>query len=126
VGNDIVINAPAPEDLTATQTSYLELRLVVTDADGLQTTVIRNVRPKRVLIRFATYPPELLLKVDGKCMRSPRVLTSWWGYPIRVDAPDQTDADGRRWVFQAWSDGRARNHVIVTPAALRGYRATFR
>lgn len=126
VGNDIVINAPAPEDLAATLTSYLELRLVVTDARGLKTTVVRNILPRRVLIRLATSPPGLLLKVDGKGMRAPHAFTSWWGYQIRIIAPDQTSAAGRRWVFKAWSDGRARNHVIVTPAALRGYGATFR
>lgn len=125
-GNGIVITAPAPEDLAAARTSYLELRLVVTDARGLETRVVRNVRPKLVNIRFDTVPAGLRLAVDGTGGRSPRAFTSWQAYRIKVFAPDQENRSGRRFIFKSWSDRGARTHVIITPSSARVYRATFR
>jgi glucose/arabinose dehydrogenase len=124
-GNNIVITAPAPEELAATKTSFLELQLVATDARGQQTSVVQNVLPKRVQLSFATVPSGRKLDINGTRVTAPRTYTSWQAYKITVRAPDQTDASGRRWVFKSWSDGGGREHVITTPGTARTYTATF-
>ena len=48
VGNDIVITTPAPEDLAAAATSYLEIRLTATDSFGAQATVTQDFQPHKV------------------------------------------------------------------------------
>ena len=54
VGNDVPLSAPAPEDLAATTSSYLEVRLTATDASGLSRTAVRELRPRLVDVTPAT------------------------------------------------------------------------
>ncbi|MGH8502024.1 MAG: PQQ-dependent sugar dehydrogenase [Gammaproteobacteria bacterium] len=125
-GNGIVVTAPAPEDLVAARTSYLEVRLVAKDARGLETAVVHNVLPRLVKVNFASVPTNLRLKINGQGVTAPKSYTSWDGYRINVVAPNQTDASGRRYVFRSWSDGGAQSHVITTPSAPGTFTATFR
>ncbi len=41
-GNNLTFQAPAPEDLSATTNSFLEVILTATDSGGLSTTVTRR------------------------------------------------------------------------------------
>lgn len=124
-GNNIAITAPIPEGLVATTTSYLILRLTAKDARGLVKTVVQRLNPQRINISFATQPTGLKLRVDGTEYTTPRTLTSWEGYQVNIIAPNQTNANGD-WTFDAWSDGGAQTHTIVTPSSSRTYTATFR
>ena len=58
-GSSVAITAPAPEDLTATANSYLEVRLTATDSQGLSTTASRELRPRLVNLNLATNPAGL-------------------------------------------------------------------
>jgi glucose/arabinose dehydrogenase len=122
-GNNVPLVAPPPEDLAATETSFLEVRLTATDRLGAQGTVARNLLPRLVDVTFATVPPGLQVVVNGQPV-SGRVV-SWEGYALNVDAPSQSDTAGRRWFFASWSDAGARNHTIVTPATPATYAASF-
>ncbi|MEY2522517.1 MAG: hypothetical protein QOJ66_1082 [Ilumatobacteraceae bacterium] len=124
-GNDITIKAPAPEDLAATKTSYLEINLTVTDSQGLTTTVTRLVYPHLVDVTFATDPPGLTLDVNDVTVTGPETVTSWAGYVLAVSAPTPQSAGGQSWGFSSWSDAGLRAHTIVTPASPAVYTATF-
>lgn len=124
-GNNIEIVAPQPEDLDATATSYLEIRLTATDSDGLSGTVIRNFQPNRVQVALETVPEGLDLTVQGTSITDPETLTSWQGWNLQVFAPNQTDTNGDTWVFSSWSDGGNQGHTIVTPGTAATYTATF-
>ena len=119
-GNNLTFTAPAPEDLAATTNSYLEVRLTATDSGGATATVSRNVMPKTVAITFATNPTGLQVTVNGSTLVGPTTITSWQGYVLNVNAPNQT-----KWRFSSWSDGGAQAHAIVTPASPATYTATF-
>jgi glucose/arabinose dehydrogenase len=121
----ITFTAPAPEDLEATENSYLEIILSGTDSGGLNTTVIRNLYPTQVPVTFETDPPGLDLTVQGAPVTDPETLTSWQGWGLQVFAPNQTDTNGDTWVFSSWSDGGNQGHTIVTPASAATYTATF-
>jgi glucose/arabinose dehydrogenase len=123
-GNGIVIVTPAPEDLPATTTSFLEVRLTATDARGLSQTITRELRPRLVRLRFATRPRALQLRIQGTMLRAPQNIVSWLAYRIHVDAPKQI-RKGKVWRFLEWSDGRKRRHIIRTPSKRRTYRAFF-
>ena len=123
-GNGIVIVTPAPEDLPATTTSFLEVRLTATDARGLSQTITREFRPRLVRLRFATRPRGLKLRIQGTMLRAPQDIVSWPGYRIHVDAPKQIK-EGKVRRFLKWSDGRKRRHIIRTPSKRRTYRAFF-
>jgi glucose/arabinose dehydrogenase len=124
-GNNLTIQAPAPEDLQATTTSYLEIRLTATDSQAASITVHRDVRPRLVQVTLDSTPSGLTLSANGTPVTTPRTVTSWQGYTLSVSAATQRDAAGRSWLFSSWSDGGAATHTVVTPATAASYRATF-
>jgi PKD repeat protein len=119
-GNGIVITAPPPEDLAATETSYLEVQLTATDSRGLRATVTRIIEPRTVDITFQSSPIGRTLTVNGTVLTTPATVTSWERYALNVDAPAQPG-----FVFASWSDGGAKAHTITTPATPTTYTATF-
>src|SRR5262249_39076439 len=124
-GNGIAITAPAPEDLAATTTSYLEIRLTATDAAGASTTVTQRFNPALVSITLATEPAGASLAVNGTSVVGPRTVTSWQRYVLNVSAATQIDSSGQRWLPMGWSDRGALAHAIVTPATATTYSARF-
>lgn len=124
-GNNVPLQAPAPEDLTATTTSYLEIRLTATDSRGLSRTVTQDLDPRLVSITFDTQPGGRRVEVLGQSFTAPADITSWDGWGLAVNAPNQQDALGNPLVFAAWSDGGARTHTITTPASPATYVATY-
>jgi Concanavalin A-like lectin/glucanases superfamily len=124
-GNDVPITTPAPEDLLAATNSFLEIRLTATDSKGLSTTVTRQFDPRKVDLTFATSPAGRRVTVNGSSLTGPQTVVSWEAYQLNVDAPAQVDGSGQAWQWQAWSDGGAKAHAIVTPAAPATYTAAF-
>ena len=120
-GNTSDFTGPPPEDLFATTNSSVEVRLTATDSQGLSATVTRVVEPKLVNLTFTTQPTGLTLQLNGTGFTAPRTWTSWEGWDVTVNAPDQG-----RYAFVSWSDGGARSHVIRTPSTARSYQATYR
>ena len=124
-GNNITITAPAPEDLAATTTSYLEIELTATDSTGATSIVTQELRPRLVDVTFNTVPSGLQVTVNGTAVTAPQTLTSWEGYALNVDALAQTDGSGQAFTFAGWSDGGAVAHTIITPPSATTYTATF-
>jgi glucose/arabinose dehydrogenase len=124
-GNNVKVIGPDPEDLAATTTTYLEVRLTATDSRGLATTVTRNLHPKLVDLTFQTDPPGLRLDLAGASVTAPRTVTSWEAWRMNATAPNQVDGSGQGWTFASWSDGGAAAHTITTPGAPAAYTASF-
>jgi glucose/arabinose dehydrogenase len=124
-GNDVPITTPAPEDLAAASNSFLEIRLTATDSRGLSRTVTRQFDPRKVDVTFATNPAGLRVTAGGATLTGPQTVVSWEAYGLHADAPAQVDGSGQAWQWQSWSDGGAKAHVVVTPAAPATYTATF-
>jgi glucose/arabinose dehydrogenase/PKD repeat protein len=124
-GNNINFTAPAPEDLAATTTNYLEIFLTATDSKGLSRTIAQDLRPHLVAVDFSTLPSGLKLEVNGTTITAPRRITSWEGYQLQVNAPFQQDSSGKWWSFSSWSDGGAASHTITTGSTAASYTATF-
>jgi glucose/arabinose dehydrogenase len=126
-GNNLTITAPMPEDLDSTGPgNYLEIRLTATDSNGLSRTVSRDVQPNRVDVSFATNPSGLSLLINGQTFTTPNTLISWEGYTLNLNAPSPQTLSGTTYVFSSWSDGKGKQHDIVTGAAPSSYTATFK
>ncbi|HKP71000.1 MAG TPA: PQQ-dependent sugar dehydrogenase [Pyrinomonadaceae bacterium] len=126
-GNNLTFAAPAPEDLAAAVGSFLEIRLTATDSQGLSTTIVQNLQPRKVNITLTTKPGGPVLTVNGTTVTGTSTFVSWDGYALNVNAPSPQTAPGnQQYVFQSWSDGGAAAHTIVTPAAATTYTATFK
>jgi glucose/arabinose dehydrogenase len=124
-GNHIAFDAPAPEDLNAAGSSYLEVRLTAIDSKGLRKTIGQDLRPNTVGLFFDTNPDGLPLTVDGITVSDPAAFVSWEGYRFTVQAPSVAGIDNKVWTFGSWSDDGARRHTITTPATTATYSAAF-
>lgn len=124
-GTGITITAPAPEDLSATSGSYLEIELTAIDALGLTEVVTQALQPNRVTVTFATIPSGRQLTVNELTFTASRALVSWEGFGLKVGGPAQQDTPGNWLRLASWSDGGAPSHTITTPAAAATYTATF-
>ncbi len=101
-----------------------EIRLTVTDSDGLQSSTAVLVYPQKVNLTFASVPSGLTLNFDGIPRTTPFVNDSLVGFSHTIEAVDQT-LGATAYSFSAWSDGGARSHVITVPAASQAYTASY-
>ena len=124
-GNNVTFQAPAPEDLAATTTSYISIHLTATDSNGATSTVSRTVQPRLVNVTLDSVPSGLTLSVNGTSVTTPRTIASWDKYALALNAATQRDTSAMAWLFASWSDGGAAAHTIVTPASAATVRATF-
>jgi PKD repeat protein len=105
-------------------TSY-ELILIATDSSGLQAAASVTVYPELVDLLFDTMPSGLTLRLDGISRVTPFSDGSVIGFQHTVEAPDQT-IGASNFMFQAWSDGGARNHALIVPGTNLTLTATYR
>jgi len=120
-GNNLTFTAPAPEDLSATNNSSLEVRLTVTDSGNVSSTATRAVAPRKVSVTLATNPAGLSLTVNGTAVTGPTTITSWEAWQLALNAPSPQGGHE----FASWSDGGAQAHSVATPATASTYTATF-
>ena len=106
--------------------SYLELRLTATDSGGLQTTVVRRLDPRTVVLTFQTTPGGMNLAVDGTTNSASFSRTVIVGSAHTVSAVSPQTKGGKTYTFSSWSDGGAATHTIVAPATSTTYTARFK
>jgi glucose/arabinose dehydrogenase len=116
-GNNIQFTAPPPEDLAATDSSFLEIRLTATDSQSLAATVTQNFQPHRVSISFNSVPGGVTLSVNGAAVTTPQTVTSWEAWGLNLAAPPEADLAAQAYLFTSWSDGGAMSHTVATPAS---------
>jgi glucose/arabinose dehydrogenase/PKD repeat protein len=107
-------------------TSY-EIKVTATDANGLSTSKIVNILPRKSEIRVETSPAGLGLTLDSIPVSTPLTFTGVEGFRRELSAPTTAVApDGTVLQFAGWSDGRSIRHVITTPENDTTYTATYR
>ena len=125
-GNNVPIDGPEPEELSAATNSYLELILTATDPQrALHHRHAQHLPGHRPDITFNSNPSGLDLEVAGTTVTTPETITSWKNWDLIVNAPNQFDSQNDFWRFSSWSDGGAATHTINTPSSPATYTATF-
>ena len=128
-GNNITFTAPAPEDLAAAVTSYLEIILTVTDSGGATTVVSQSVMPRKISLTLAATPQPAAatarIQVNGgNVVVAGTTVTAWTGWQLPVTVRDQNrGSSGLR--FASWSDAGVRTHNYVVPASNATLTANF-
>jgi glucose/arabinose dehydrogenase/PKD repeat protein len=106
-------------------TSY-EIKVTATDGNGLSTSKIVNILPRKSELGVATSPPDLGVFVDGIPVSTPRTFTGVEGFQRELSAPSTAVApDGTPLQFAGWSDGKSIRHVITTPEDDTTYTARY-
>lgn len=128
-GAEVTLSGPAPEDLAAVRTSWLEIRLTATDSLGRSTTVTRELQPQIVSLRFETEPPGLQVSVnDGVgtlTATTPMTVETWPGHLLTFSAPAGQSAGGTAQQLCGWRHGGEPTHNWGAPIADTTYRARF-
>lgn len=123
-GSSITVDYPAPEDLAATESSFLMATAVAIDSRGLTSRDDLRLLPRKVRLDFATAPQGGQVVVNDQAQSTPASLVSWQGYVLRLAAPDQS-IGGTPYTFDSWSDGGAQTHDVTTPRQPTTYTASF-
>jgi uncharacterized repeat protein (TIGR01451 family) len=106
--------------------SHLELRLTATDSGGLSAVASVSLFPKTVGLTIESNPVGLVVSLNLGSAPTPFTRTVIVGSSNSVAASPTQTLNGTVYDFDSWSDGGARSHQIVAPAAPTTYRATFR
>ncbi len=125
VGNDLPFTAPGPEDLMATEHSYLEIALTATDSHGLSTVITQTLSPQQAALTFESDPTGLQISVNEQTVTAPATLTVWANQTLTLKAHEEPVGGGQWWVFDAWSDSGAMTHMLQAPAVDTSYTASF-
>jgi glucose/arabinose dehydrogenase len=105
---------------------YYILTLKVIDSGGLTKTIVRKLLPQKAQMTFATQPAGVKISLDGQDPRvTPFTVTGVVGIIRSISSPTPQTLNGTSYIFQAWSDGRARTHEITTPSQDTTYAAKF-
>lgn len=128
-GNGLSLTAPGPEDLFATENSYLEIRLTATDSAGATATITRELRPQLVPLTFRSIPEGMRVTVNGgtadNTVTTPYVLRSWPGYVLELGVPPDQSLNGQPLRFCHWTQGGAASQALTTPEQAQSYYAVF-
>ncbi len=104
---------------------WLTLYLTATDSDGTSSTVSARVDPLITTVTLATSPGGLDVTFEGQTLDAPYSFDSVAGVLREISAPATQTAGGTTYLFDSWSDGRARDEVRPTGGTDETLTATY-
>lgn len=105
--------------------SFFTLAVNATDSGGLQTTETVTVRPRTATVWIGSSPRGAPVAFAGDHATAPLAARHAVGFETVMSAARAFRRDGRRYRFEAWSDGgEKRTRVMTVPG--RGFRLRAR
>ena len=109
-----------PED------THYRISLTVTNADGLSTTVARDIHPVVSVVSLVTMPPGIPLLLNGNPVQTPHMYQSVVGFEHDLVAPASAVLDGVEYHFANWLNGSIiAEHDFVAPEGGLAFIALF-
>ncbi len=105
--------------------TWYSIHLTATNSSGLTKEVIREIKPRTVLIYLKTVPAGLALTLDGQPSSTPSSFYSVQKFKHTLLAPSTQTINGKTYKFKSWSDGTARSHTFQAPTSNATYTATY-
>lgn len=108
--------------------TWYEIKLTVTDADGVRVSTSRTMYPREVTLKLASNISAAPLELDESPTPSavPYSFKAVENFPRTISAPASFKKNGRTFSFVRWSDGGARIHQVVPGTKNVTYTATYR
>ena len=95
--------------------AFYRVHLAVTDPNGNQQTVSRDIQPRLSRMDFETIPAGLQLLVDNQPFTAPTSMVTVAGMMRTVSAPSPQNVGGSNHHFVVWSDGGSATHDFRVP-----------
>ncbi len=95
--------------------SHYRIRLVATDADGIQGSATVDIQPRPASLSVTSSPSGAPIEVEDQTYITPRSVASAVGLNARISAAADFTRDGRTYRFTRWSDGetaRERSYLV--------------
>jgi Ca2+-binding RTX toxin-like protein len=107
--------------------SFYEIRLTVTDAEGLSDTRVTRVYPRTVKLYLHSHPvPGAKLTYGSTEKPTPWVADAAMGFRTRVAAETRFLAHGRSYVFERWDHGGEQAQDFTVPGSPVSLVARYR
>ncbi|MBA3724262.1 MAG: PQQ-dependent sugar dehydrogenase [Candidatus Levybacteria bacterium] len=114
-----------PEQGEASADTWFEIKVTVTDENGLTDTKSVNVYPIKSNITLNANIAGLKVFLDGAPVTTPYTTAGVEKFKREISVPTIQEFNGTFYQFEGWSDGGAPRHQIITPAADTTYTAIF-
>jgi glucose/arabinose dehydrogenase len=105
---------------------WYRIYLKVRDADGLEHTTYRDVRPRKMMITVATSPPGLQVVLDSETTSAPISRLSVVGIERTLGAVSPQTLGTQVYSYSHWSHGGSAMQTIITPEADHTYTVVYR
>jgi glucose/arabinose dehydrogenase len=100
---------------------FYRITLTVTDSAGLQTSVSRDVYPRKASITLSSTVPGTEVLLDGSPVMTPYTFVGVAGVQRTIGVNSPQTIGGQTYLFNSWSDSGTQSHVIATPCATTTY-----
>ena len=104
---------------------WYRINLTVTDSAGLQSTVSRDVYPRKANITLSSNIAGTEVLLDGSPVLTPYTFVGVAGVQRTIGVTSPQTIAGQGYQFGSWSDSGAQSHTIVTPSATTTYAVTM-
>lgn len=94
---------------------FYRIYLTVTDSSGLQTTVTRDVTPRKARVTITSNIAGTQILRDGQPYVTPYAFTGVAGVQRTLGVTSPQSINGQSYAFSGWSDGGSSSHTIGTP-----------
>ncbi len=92
-----------PVDGHSPEHTFFRIELAVTDGDGLQTVVTRDIQPVISLLHINTIPPGISVTLEGSPLVTPTDFESNVNFHHAIEAPATAWINNQSWSFADWN-----------------------
>ena len=117
-------SATIPVDNETDTNVWYRVHLVVTDSQGAQTEVTRDVFPKIVTVTLNSTPTTMRLTLDAQPVTTPLTFQTVQGIRRRLAPVTPQTHAGSSFVFSGWADGAAATRMVA-PLMNKTFTANF-
>lgn len=104
---------------------WYRIHLTVRDSQGLTATTTRDIFPRIVNFSFQTNIPGVPIFFDGQNVPNPVTIRGVSGLRHSLRVPETFQIGATTYVFQSWTNGRARKQEITFPLHDAKWTATY-
>jgi glucose/arabinose dehydrogenase len=110
----------------ASPNTWFEIKVTVTDSNGLATTKSNFIYPVKSMYTLQTEPAGLTVLLDGVPRTTPTTIEGVVNFEREFNTHTIQSLNGKQYQFERWSDNLPQKHFVATKQNPTTYTAVFR